>query len=51
MGCHEADEFADYDAAEIADAIMDKTISPHRDSLSELSADQVEAVAAELAGE
>jgi len=50
MECHDADEFSDYDAAEIADAVRDTSIAKHKDKLAGLTDEQVQAIAAEMAG-
>ena len=48
--CHAADEFADFSSTEIADALKDTSIAPHRDALAGLSDEQIRAIAEELAG-
>ena len=47
--CHAADEFKDFSSAEIADALKDASIPPHRDAVSGLTDEQIQAIAAELA--
>jgi hypothetical protein len=47
--CHDADEFAAMTAADIAANMRDTSISSHK-KLAELTDEQVQAIAAELAG-
>jgi len=49
MKCHEADEFADFSADEIAAAVLDDSIPPHQ-KLDSLSEEQLQAIAAALVG-
>ncbi len=48
--CHAADEFKDFSSTEIADALKDASIPPHREALAGLSDEQIRAIAEELAG-
>lgn len=49
MGCHMADEFEGMTAAEVLDAAGDPSIAPHK-KLADLSAEDLQAIAAELTG-
>ena len=48
--CHAADEFKDFSSAEIADALKDTSILPHRDAAAALSDEEIRSIAEELAG-
>jgi len=47
--CHDADEFSGVSAAELEAGLRDTSIPPHK-KFTELSDEQVQAIAAELAG-
>ena len=49
MKCHEAAEFTGMSVADIAAAVRDTSIPPHK-KITDLSDEQLEAIAAELAG-
>ena len=49
MTCHEAAEFTGMSAGDIAAAARDTSIPPHK-KITDLSDEQLEAIAAELAG-
>lgn len=49
MGCHAADEFAGLSATDIVADLQDPGIPPHK-RFADLSADELQAIADELAG-